>query len=113
MNNPTGQRDIKSVVGVQRDCSLPLRLRLLGNNGERRTILWTSPTLSRQKTSSAFVVAIGEAFVFTALGLLIRSFVVRPGSLTSISESTPTRSSTLMTSASAVDSISNRYGPTS
>src|ERR1700674_3820812 len=61
MKKDTGQRDIKSVVGVQLNWALPDRLWLFGNNGEGRTILPASRIRLSQKISSAVAPGSGAA----------------------------------------------------
>src|SRR5438105_13878888 len=67
VKNATGHRDIRSLVGVQLKCALPLRLPAFGNNGDGRTILPASRILLSQKMSSVFVPAIDAGRGFFAL----------------------------------------------
>src|ERR1044072_616615 len=103
-----GQRDIKSVVGIQLYCAFPARRPRFGKSGDGRAILATSRILLSQNTSSALVAAIAATRGFFALPPVGDSTLslVNPGSLTSISDGfMPIRSSTRITRASSTESI--------
>src|SRR5215211_6845627 len=95
VKNAAGQRETRSVVGVQLNCVLPVRLADLGNNGDGLTILPASRMRLSQKISSAFVPPMGAGRGFFALlSGACRLPVLKPASLTSISETrVPTRHS--------------------
>src|SRR6185369_17500100 len=108
VKNAAGQRDIRSLVGIQLNAALPLRRPPFGNSGDGRAILLTSRTRLSQKTSSALLLAIGAARGFLALPSsgASRLSVVSPGSLRSISETfVAIPHSTRITNAPSVESI--------
>src|SRR6266850_1302143 len=114
-----GQRDARSVVGVQLNWTFPERLWLFGKSGEGRIIFPASRIRLSQKISSALLPAIVEGRLLEArfpsadtgktnlsvpkLGLLASEFA----------DTVPIRSETLITSASSVLLIFSTNGPTS